>query len=278
MGLERYWKSLAASVFVSGSIALAVASCTDRSDQAEPFSPTVARPQNYYACISVYGSAFSCTWYQPENQEIDPCEETPWHPQCSNNGNFTTDDVCYIFPEMCDGDGSNDGGTDIVLNYDPFSAEEERLGGCEEVPGTSTPAGGGSTWNPSAFASYLRSHATQPKLMGGCARAVRRALCDGGGLTGACDAYVRPLCAKDYGPWLETLGFSSVATGSGRSYPPGYTPMAGDIVVLTYAGEPNGRGHVAGWDGSNWSSDAIQDELQPTPNTKGHRTYTIYRH
>jgi hypothetical protein len=129
--------------------------------------------------------------------------------------------------------------------------------------------GSGDNFDKVAFANYLRAGA-EPGPTGRCARYVRLALCHGGGITAACSG--GPDAGK-YGPFLQKLGFTAVATGAGLSYPSGYTPQIGDIAVFVYGS----NGHVCAWDGSNWISDFIQQSIQPSPNSYPDRSFTIYR-
>ena len=139
---------------------------------------------------------------------------------------------------------------------------------CTDVGYAST-VGSGDTFDKTGFGTYNRATAA-PTSVHKCARYVRLALCNGGHITAECNGGPD---ANKYGPFLERLGFSVVATGSGLSLPPGYVPQVGDIAVFAY--DP--YGHVCGWDGSNWVSDYVQPSIQPAPNTNPDRPYTIYR-
>jgi len=57
---------------------------------------------------------------------------------------------------------------------------------------------------------------------------------------------------KDYGPYLQDSGFTTVSTD-------GYTPQTGDVAVFqNYPGQEDQAGHIQGWDGRNWVSDFVQ--------------------
>jgi len=139
---------------------------------------------------------------------------------------------------------------------------------CTDI-GYDPSVGSSDTFDKAGFGTYIRSHA-EPAATHRCARYVRLALCNGGHITAACNGGPD---ANKYGPFLEKLGFSAVATGSGLSLPPGYTPQVGDVAVFAY--DP--WGHVCAWDGSNWVSDFVQSSIQPSPNSNPDRPYTIYR-
>lgn len=117
-----------------------------------------------------------------------------------------------------------------------------------------------------AFAIRLRQNAHSAST-GMCARYVRQALCQSNGI--ACGGGPN---ARDYGPFLVRLGFQPIISGSGTALPAGYTPMLGDVAVFDYLP----YGHVCAWDGQNWTSDFIQNTIQPSQANPS-RTFTIYR-
>lgn len=203
---------------------------------------------------------------------------------------FTDNHAMYADCTLCAASGEDDGpvvgNTGVPLAY--YDMEDKALAdslhyhlvpqeGCYEVPGLKLPDPTESNFDKAKFVSYMNAHAG-PGPNSGCARAVRLGLCDAG-VQGACDAYRHPYCAKFYGGFLYNNGFTETWSGSGRStgptgsYPAGYTPQAGDIVVFFY----KGAGHVAGYNGTNWVSDYQQEDIQPSPNTFPDRSYTIYR-
>ena len=81
---------------------------------------------------------------------------------------------------------------------------------------------------------------------------------------------------KDYGPYLQGLGFSEVSSD-------GYQPQAGDVAVIQPYTGGNPAGHVEGFDGTNWVSSYIQPNspgigLYPGSKYAKHRpSYIIYR-
>lgn len=99
-----------------------------------------------------------------------------------------------------------------------------------------------------------------------CAAYVRKAL-EAGGL----DMTDRPISAKDYGPYLSRLGFTSVAQEM-------YLPQAGDVVVIQNYNGGDVHGHIAMYDGRQWVSDFKQQDMWGGP---GYRTkkppYMVYR-
>jgi hypothetical protein len=115
-----------------------------------------------------------------------------------------------------------------------------------------------------AFAKHLRAHALPGFGSGHCATYVRQAM-EAGGLS----TVGRPRDAKDYGPFLERLGFQKVAVA-------GYVPQVGDIAVMP-GNARSAAGHVAGWDGRNWISDFVQREMMPGPAYRTKGEYVVYR-
>jgi RHS repeat-associated protein len=115
-----------------------------------------------------------------------------------------------------------------------------------------------------AYVAALKS-TTQTVSQGRCARAVRIALEAGGA-----DTKNRPVDAKNYGPLLESNGFSSVSQI-------GYTAQAGDTAV--FASFPGGSvsGHIQGFTGSTWVSDFVQPRFFPSRSYEKADSYTIYR-
>lgn len=102
-----------------------------------------------------------------------------------------------------------------------------------------------------------------------CAKFVRFGL-EAGGL----NTSGRPNSAKDYGPFLESLGFTPVVT---NQY------MAGDIAVFNsiigYKGvQDHPNGHIQMFNGSQWVSDYRQSDFWPgTDYSTAQPTFQVYR-
>jgi hypothetical protein len=112
------------------------------------------------------------------------------------------------------------------------------------------------------FVKWLDDNA-HAKSTGHCAQYFRKAL-EASGL----DTTGRPNLAKDYGPFLQKLGFSDVSQH-------GYIPQTGDVVV--FQSGPSPAGHVQAWDGSQWISDFSQGAKNISPYKGGIAMYMIYR-
>ena len=112
------------------------------------------------------------------------------------------------------------------------------------------------------FVKWLDDNA-HDKSTGRCAQYFRKAL-EASGL----DTTGRPNLAKDYGPFLQKLGFSDVPQR-------GYIPQRGDVVVFQSGLSP--AGHVQAWDGSQWISDFSQGAKKISPYKGGIPLYMIYR-
>ncbi|MET1077927.1 MAG: hypothetical protein ABWY06_07890 [Pseudomonas sp.] len=101
---------------------------------------------------------------------------------------------------------------------------------------------------------------------GKCATHVRRALQAGGG-----DLSQNPTYAKDYGPTLLGLGFTTVPNE-------GYTPKKGDVVVFEdYKGQASPAGHIQMYSGSHWVSDMKQPRFLAHRRNYVGVPYVIYR-
>jgi RHS repeat-associated protein len=130
------------------------------------------------------------------------------------------------------------------------------------------PAGDEPCLDIDEFVDWLDQHATPHCTRGKnghCAKNVRLGLQKGG-----LDTRIHPIDAKNYGPFLQQLGFSPVPSDN-------YTPQTGDIVVLQPpASDPTGSGHVESWDGNTWISDIMQcpKNISPYGTTP---PYSIYR-
>jgi len=114
---------------------------------------------------------------------------------------------------------------------------------------------------------YLNENAGA-QSQGKCATFIRRAL-----EVVEFDMSVRPELAKDYGPKLEAIGFSSVDQEN-------YLPKRGDVIVLQ---PPTGQmaGHIEMYNGERWVSDFFQrkDDVYPGPAYRQQKVeYDIYRY
>jgi hypothetical protein len=104
---------------------------------------------------------------------------------------------------------------------------------------------------------------------GQCAKYVEIALRDGGGFPmlhvgGTGDA-------KDFGPALMTAGFLPLQ-------PPGAALKVGDIVVMDGTSKST-AGHTAIYNGTNWVSDFVQDQIYPGPTYRKEKpSYVVYRY
>jgi hypothetical protein len=113
-------------------------------------------------------------------------------------------------------------------------------------------------------AEYVRVNALPPYGNGKCAPYVRKAL-EAGGL----NTTGHPIFAKDWGPTLVRIGFRTVANAS--------QPQTGDVIVLqSVKGHPSG--HIELYDGENWVSDFIQEDMWPARAYQAQNAkYQIYR-
>ncbi|NLE04964.1 MAG: RHS repeat-associated core domain-containing protein [Crenarchaeota archaeon] len=125
-------------------------------------------------------------------------------------------------------------------------------------------------YNIIAAVTFLENNA-EPSSVGYCAKYVRQALEAGGINTNG-----RPNSAKDYGPFLEGVGFSRVNTTNG------YTPLIGDIAVISsFQGKNKNHpyGHIQMYSGSQWISDFIQRGFWPGSDYRSSQpAYKIYRY
>ncbi len=101
---------------------------------------------------------------------------------------------------------------------------------------------------------------TKGEPQGTCAKNVRTGIEAGGG-----DTSERPRFAKDYGPFLEKLGFKSLPAAN-------YNPKLGDIAVFQpWPGVT--AGHVQCYNGSSWVSDYTQDRFLPSRKATDYKVY-----
>jgi hypothetical protein len=123
------------------------------------------------------------------------------------------------------------------------------------------------------FGKHLRDNALPPYGKGRCAEYVRKAMEAAGLQTGG-----RPNWAKNYGTFLVSAGFSEIFKDQhAPDAPAGYTPQAGDIVVLDGTSKSK-EGHIEGYDGTNWISDFVQKDMWAGPSWRSEKaSYAIYR-
>lgn len=119
-------------------------------------------------------------------------------------------------------------------------------------------------WDAAKAAKAIADNA-EPKSLGKCAKYVRTAM-EAGGL----ETSGRPVSAKDYGPFLTGKGFKAVAKD-------GYTPQAGDIIVLQPTDTSSEHGHIAMYSGSEWVSDFKQKDMWGGADYRNKAEYVIYR-
>ena len=129
------------------------------------------------------------------------------------------------------------------------------------------------TGSPAAAAYNVTQSAVDPpnSYQGYCAEWVINELNEAG--------YNIPMTDAQFaGPNLEAAGFNSVGSqqespGNRDTYPDGYAPQSGDVVVEV--GE--GHQHIAIYNGTNWVSDTVQPtHFDPYPNSTVNATF--YRH
>ena len=111
--------------------------------------------------------------------------------------------------------------------------------------------------------------------LGKCALYVRRALQYGGGLKNL----ETPISgfAKEYGPYLERVGFHKLSPRP----QPDYDAQKGDVVVIQNHPGGHEAGHIAIFNGSHWVSDFVQpqkENLWPGPGYRREKPdYEVYR-
>ena len=92
---------------------------------------------------------------------------------------------------------------------------------------------------------------------GKCAAYVRQFL-EAGGI----DTTGHPVSAKDYASFLPKVGFKCIANIPSRAEQTKFTNEAarpGDIAVM----EHGAHGHICMWNGRNWVSDFVQNNMWP---------------
>jgi len=122
-------------------------------------------------------------------------------------------------------------------------------------------------YDKDAAADYAYDHAA-PNSVGRCARYVRTAIEQGGGLS-----LRRTEAAKDYGPILVAAGFFQVSG----------PPQKGDVIVIDAVPNYHPYGHMAIFHGDIWVSDFRQrpgaQGFYPGPRYREHQPkYKLYRH
>ena len=114
-------------------------------------------------------------------------------------------------------------------------------------------------------AEWIRTNALPPFGNGKCATHVRKAL-EAGGL----NTTGHPASAKDWGSVLTRNGFVALLDANA-------TPQLGDVIVIQGTTSSK-NGHMEYYDGQNWISDFIQEQLWPGPAYRAEKpSYTIYR-
>jgi type VI secretion system secreted protein VgrG len=120
----------------------------------------------------------------------------------------------------------------------------------------------------SAIESLISGATSQSR--GRCATAIRSAL-EAAGF----NVTQRPGSAKDYGPFLRSLGFVKLYVIANQPY----IPKRGDIVVIQSPSAAQPHGHVAMFTGTDWVSDFVQRDIWSGPAYRNSKPpYAIYRH
>ncbi len=150
----------------------------------------------------------------------------------------------------------------ILLAGDPPTGGMARPG----QAGSSSADPASRPFDKDKFADTLRENAYDQSNEA-CAANLREAFEAAGG-----DSTGHPKPAKDWGPTLQKNGFVPVD-------PNGYHPQTGDVVVIQPYPGGNTAGHIAGYDGNNWTSDFIQRDMWGGHGYRSYRPpYVIYRH
>lgn len=124
-----------------------------------------------------------------------------------------------------------------------------------------------TTFDKQHFVTYLRNNVSPAEFgEGRCALHVRLALAAAGLVPGS-----HPASAKDWGPTLETLGFTQ---GPGDPA----DAQLGDIAVIQ-ATSASGDGHIEAYDGTHWISDFVQTRgFWPGPSYRAETpAFVLYR-
>jgi len=117
------------------------------------------------------------------------------------------------------------------------------------------------------FVSYLRDNVSPAQFgEGKCALHVRLALADAGLVPES-----HPVSAKDWGPTLETLGFTQVPGDDSEA-------VLGDIAVIQATSDSE-HGHIEGYDGTEWISDFVQKRgFWPGPTFRAEKPAFVLYH
>src|SRR5258708_5178163 len=282
MKSEGYWNEKARRLIAISSIAaVATLVACNAGELSRPLTPQPLSGRPHKAAFAVVQSCYYDGVFGWNCNVQDQVAQI-WtvYVDIGSRGE-STNGVVYADCRWCDGYSPPTTGYTGVQVGQPDdkpladSLALEKSPECYEVPGKSTPVGSSGSFDTAKFKAAIDSSARSgPAHL--CAKLVRNALC-AAGITGTCNDWQHPYCAKDYGPFLTGFGFTQTWSGSGLSrdgYPSGYSPQVGDIVVFTY--DPSG--HVAGFDGNQWVSDYKQPDIQPdATNGLASRAYTIYR-
>lgn len=185
-------------------------------------------------------------------------------------GNLKIDVLSYN-PDygMGMGNATNTGSNTFYYpSYNPPSAEQKVNKFILEA-NVLAGQGGKPGFNIDNAVDYLNDHAYakyDKATCGRCARAVRLSL-EAGGI----NTSNRPNSAKDYGPYLQKWGFSTVD----RTY---YSPLKGDLRVFQNYTGGSIHGHIDMYNGGQWVSDFFENGFWPG---RGYRennaAFTIYR-
>jgi hypothetical protein len=180
--------------------------------------------------------------------------------------------------------GSNPGQQCLAIRKPPtigalagtFTSPSNASGG-SGVPGAgpaAVPAGSGSSgMNISAAVSYLQSHAHPLNAYTGrCGVYVRQAIAAGGLSqfnSGQGNAY-------QMGAALSSANFSTIYTGTYSSATANQSWQAGDVAVFQpVPNHPNG--HITMYTGSQWVSDALQNQMASNNAEYQGGSFTVYR-
>lgn len=122
-----------------------------------------------------------------------------------------------------------------------------------------------------AAATYLDAHVSAAKWgTGNCASYVENAInASGGRLTGV-------LYAKDFGPQLIAAGYIAVPVSQNYSSDPKQWKKGDVVVIQPYP--PNVAGHMTMFDGKQWASDFIQNDMWGGPAARRVKpSYAVFR-
>lgn len=120
------------------------------------------------------------------------------------------------------------------------------------------------------FAQHLTDATRGSRISKGkCGIAVREAL-QAAGAEGRF-----PGTGKEFGATLHRLGFHEITVDD----PATFNFMRGDVMVMQPHKRGNQAGHVAGYDGSRWVSDFVQNDFWAGPDYRRERPkYVVYRY